>query len=257
MTYLGVAIRNEHNHIFMQSLNDVIFTSTHALFDEAIFPHCKIQSKKHNTQIWQDTTPSDPTGLLLDMSDDDDPLLEQSFKAPASAVKCLETLEQPDAPPPVPWIPQCTPKQPPQALPAAPCCSEHEKKVPLKPDNVAWSVQRGLLLLDRQQLGDTYEETNIQHAIILRLDRGEQWAKRKCFLGIDLRGGSRNWDLTLCLYCIDQEWEIQVVKGYFIYYGPVCMDQGTMARKRNRGKLIEHCGNGKHWLVWENWWRRG
>ena len=45
------------------------------------------------------------------------------------------------------------------------------------------------------------------------------------------------------LYCIDQEWEIQVVKEYFIYYGSAHMDQGTMARKGNRKKLIEHCGN--------------
>ena len=50
------------------------------------------------------------------------------------------------------------------------------------------------------------------------------------------------------LYCIDQEWEIQVVKEYFMYYGPACMDQGTMARKGNRKKLIECCGNGEYLL---------
>ena len=51
MTYLGVAIRNEHNHIFMQSPNNAIFTSAHTLFNKAMFPHCKTQLKKHNIQI--------------------------------------------------------------------------------------------------------------------------------------------------------------------------------------------------------------
>ena len=105
MTYLGIVIGNEHNHIFMWSLNNVVFTSAHALFNEAMFPHCKTQLKKHNVQIRQDTTPSDPTGLLLNMSNDDDPLLEWSSKAPAAAVKCLETLEHPDTPPPMPQTP--------------------------------------------------------------------------------------------------------------------------------------------------------
>ena len=45
------------------------------------------------------------------------------------------------------------------------------------------------------------------------------------------------------LYCIDQEWEIQVMKEYFIYYKPVHMDQGMMAKRGNRKKLIEYCGN--------------
>ena len=45
------------------------------------------------------------------------------------------------------------------------------------------------------------------------------------------------------LYCIDQEWEVQVVKEYFIYYGPAHTDQGTMAREGNRKKLMEHCEN--------------
>ena len=48
---------------------------------------------------------------------------------------------------------------------------------------------------------------------------------------------------NICLYCIDQEWDIQVIKEYFIYYGPVCMDQGTMAKRGNRRKQIEYCGN--------------
>ena len=48
---------------------------------------------------------------------------------------------------------------------------------------------------------------------------------------------------NICLYCIDQEWEIQVIKEYFIYYGPACMDQGTMAKRGNRRKLIELCGD--------------
>ena len=34
------------------------------------------------------------------------------------------------------WTPQHAPRQPPQALPAAPHCSEHKKRVPLRLDNV-------------------------------------------------------------------------------------------------------------------------
>ena len=48
------------------------------------------------------------------------------------------------------------------------------------------------------------------------------------------------------LYCIDQEWEIQVIKEYFIYYRPACTDQGTMAKRGNRKKLIELCGDGEY-----------
>ena len=48
------------------------------------------------------------------------------------------------------------------------------------------------------------------------------------------------------LYCIDQEWEIQVIKKYFIYYGPACTDQETMAKRGNRKKLIEPCGDGEY-----------
>ena len=101
MTYLGIIIRNEHNHIFMQFLNNMIFTSAHALFNKATFPYCKTQLKKHNTQIQQDTAPSDPTGLLLNMSNDGDLLLEQSSKASAPAVECPETPEQHDTLSPV------------------------------------------------------------------------------------------------------------------------------------------------------------
>ena len=136
MTYLGVAIGNQCNHIFMQSPNNVVFTSTYALFNEAMFPYCKTQPKKHNIQIQQDTAPNDPTRLLLDMSNDDDPLLEWPSKAPAPAVECPETPEQPDAPPPALQTPQHAPRQPPQAPPAAPHHSEHEKKVPFKLDNI-------------------------------------------------------------------------------------------------------------------------
>ena len=48
------------------------------------------------------------------------------------------------------------------------------------------------------------------------------------------------------LYCIDQELEIQVIKEYFIYYGPARTDQGTMAKRENRKKLIELCGDGEY-----------
>ena len=98
----------------------MIFTSTYTLFDEAMFSYCKTQLKKHNTWIQQDTAPSDPTGLLLDMSDDDDPLPEWPSKAPAPVVEHLETAEQLEAPPPTSQPPQHIPRQPPQAPPAAP-----------------------------------------------------------------------------------------------------------------------------------------
>ena len=51
---------------------------------------------------------------------------------------------------------------------------------------------------------------------------------------------------NICLYCVDQEWEIQVIKEYFIYYRPAHMDQETMAKRGNRKKLIELCGDRKY-----------
>ena len=40
MVYIGVAPGNKSNFLFMRSFNNVLFTSTHVLFDEACFPHC-------------------------------------------------------------------------------------------------------------------------------------------------------------------------------------------------------------------------
>ena len=40
MVYIGVAPGNESNFLFMRSPNNVLFTSTHVLFDEACFPCC-------------------------------------------------------------------------------------------------------------------------------------------------------------------------------------------------------------------------
>ena len=40
MVYIGVAPGNESNFLFMRSPNNVLFTSAHALFDEACFPCC-------------------------------------------------------------------------------------------------------------------------------------------------------------------------------------------------------------------------
>ena len=35
-----------------------------------------------------------------------------------------------------------------------------------------------------------------------------------------------------------------MIKEYFIYYGPACMDQGMMAKRGNRKKQIKYCGKG-------------
>ena len=40
MVYVGVAPGNESNFLFMRSPKNVLFTSTHVLFDKACFPHC-------------------------------------------------------------------------------------------------------------------------------------------------------------------------------------------------------------------------
>ena len=39
MIYLGVAPRNTSNFLFMQSPNNILFTSAHALFDESCYPY--------------------------------------------------------------------------------------------------------------------------------------------------------------------------------------------------------------------------
>ena len=40
MVYLGVAPGSSSNFLFMQSPNNVLFTSAHALFDELHYPCC-------------------------------------------------------------------------------------------------------------------------------------------------------------------------------------------------------------------------
>ena len=70
--------------------------------------------------------------------------------------------------------------------------------------------------------------------------------------GFGLRNGATGFQgmrPNIYLYCVDQEWGIQVIKGYFIYYRPARMDQGTMAKRGNRRKGIEYCGDRGYWLI--------
>ena len=55
MTYIGVAPGNEHNFLFMCSTN-VVFTATHAIFDEHDFPRCP-KNKRNPLKI--------PQGVVL------------------------------------------------------------------------------------------------------------------------------------------------------------------------------------------------
>ena len=40
MVYLGIAPENSSNFLFMQSSNNILFTSAHTLFNESHYPYC-------------------------------------------------------------------------------------------------------------------------------------------------------------------------------------------------------------------------
>lgn len=69
MTYLGPA-PGGHGNLFMRSPNDVVFTSAHALFDEAMFPKCSTQKRKWNVRIG-DIPPPNDQNYVPDKDDDD------------------------------------------------------------------------------------------------------------------------------------------------------------------------------------------
>ena len=75
MTYIGV-VPGGHGNRFMWSPNNVVFTLSHAIFEESLFPRCK--NEKYGSKRLPISPPNDqedheddipPT--MLDDSDDD------------------------------------------------------------------------------------------------------------------------------------------------------------------------------------------
>ena len=137
MVYIDVAPGNEPNFLFMRSPNNVLFTSAHALFDEAHFPHCaKPTCTPPTAQVAPPITGECEPIRPPPPADDDD----YQPRSPAT---------HPPSPPPVPpHMPSprlampmspalC--KQRPTALPAippAPTSPQREHHVPHQPGNV-------------------------------------------------------------------------------------------------------------------------
>ena len=137
MVYIGVAPGNKSNFLFMRSPNNVLFTSAHALFNEAYFPCC---AKPTCTQPTAQVTPP--------ISDEHEPIRPPP-PADNNDYQPRSPAAHPPSPPPVPPhtpspcpampMPPAPHKQRPTALPAippAPACPQHECHVPHWPGNV-------------------------------------------------------------------------------------------------------------------------
>ena len=137
MVYIGVAPGNKSNFLFMRSPNNVLFTSAHALFNEAHFP---CYAKPTHTQPTAQVTPP--------ISDEHEPIrppppADNDDYRPRSPAAC------PPSPPPVPShmpsphpvisMPPASHKQRPTAPPVIPLAPTHpqcECHVPHWPSNV-------------------------------------------------------------------------------------------------------------------------
>ena len=69
MIYLGIALE-EHRNLFMCLPENIVFTSTHADFDEKSFPCCK--DTKQQNWILPDPKQSPSPQSLSELNDDDD-----------------------------------------------------------------------------------------------------------------------------------------------------------------------------------------
>ena len=106
MVYIGVTPGNGSNFLFMRSPNNVLFISTHALFNEAHFPCCV---KPTHTQPTAQVTPPP--------ADNDDYLPRSPAAHPPSPPPVPPRTPSPRPATPMPPAPH---KQRPAALPAIP-----------------------------------------------------------------------------------------------------------------------------------------
>ena len=137
MVYIGVALGNKSNFLFMRSPNNVLFTSTHVLFNEACFPRCaKSTCMQSTAQVASPVAGKYEPIRPLPPADNND----YQSRSPAAC---------PPSPPPVPpCMPSScltTPMPPaphkqrptaPPAIPPAPARPQCECHVPHWPSNV-------------------------------------------------------------------------------------------------------------------------
>ena len=132
MVYIGVALGNKSNFLFMRSPNNVLFTSTHALFNEAHFPHC---AKPTCTQPTAQVTPS-ITGEHEPIrppppADNDDYQSRSPAAGPSSPPPVPPHMPSPCLATPMPPTPHKQRPTAPPAIPPAPthpqceCCVPH------------------------------------------------------------------------------------------------------------------------------------
>ncbi|CDO75026.1 hypothetical protein BN946_scf184640.g1 [Trametes cinnabarina] len=137
MVYLGVA-PGGHGFRFMRSPNNVIFTSTHALFDETMFPKCPTNKRRRTSRLDNELEedPSDQESSIPSGPDDDD---DEPRRPPQNLPPKGQEQEHDDAPetPPrvrTPSPPLRVPEMPP--TPRKPRASARERKVPVRPGNI-------------------------------------------------------------------------------------------------------------------------
>jgi len=121
MTYVGVALGNEHNFLFMCSTN-AVFTAAHAVFDERNFPCCpkNLHEPLENPfgRVNPKPTTDQPGNPPDDIDSDDDVEHDHGYPHP-QAQDDNPRREEPQAPEeePIQPNPPCTPSPvPPPAL---------------------------------------------------------------------------------------------------------------------------------------------
>jgi len=160
MTYLGNA-PGANGFVFMRSPNNVLFYSTHAVFDEAMFPKCPTMVRRPNTVIY-DKAPRNPhryprEGILdripADVDEEAEPPVRSNTRREPLRVLPPPVLEEvPPAPPrqptPVPRTPSLERRASPPPPPSAPKRPQRTRRVPKKPGNVYGDHHPVDILLD-------------------------------------------------------------------------------------------------------------
>ena len=133
MVYLGNA-PGTNSFTFVRSPNNVLYYATHCIFDELLFPRCKVLEKWPNTRVHEQPPVYHHHQHHSNDVDDEGPtpplhvLARQWLPAPMPAPPQEEVPPPPKTPSPVQQAPQ--PAPPPTPRP------QRVRKVPVRPGNI-------------------------------------------------------------------------------------------------------------------------